>query len=93
MMNGDPMLLQNTLAQTGQATAIVAAVGRRTQSGRAERLLDIQDVKTPLQMKLVTIADLIGKLGGTVALLTFIVLIVKMLLLVFLFKNRTISDP
>lgn len=44
-------------------------------------------------MKLETIADLIGKLGGTVALLTFIVLIVKMLLLVFLFKNRTISDP
>lgn len=43
MMNGDPLLLQNTLASTGEAIAIVAAVGRRTQSGRAERLLDVEE--------------------------------------------------
>lgn len=38
----DPFLLQNTLAVTGQATAIVCAVGRRTRSGRAERIMNIE---------------------------------------------------
>jgi P-type E1-E2 ATPase len=36
---------------------------------------------------------LIGKLGGSVAALTFIALIVRMLCGVYLYKNRAITDP
>ena len=44
----DPFLLQNTLAETGQAVAIVCAVGRRTRSGKTERAMDIESEQTPL---------------------------------------------
>ena len=36
---------------------------------------------------------MIGKLGGSVAALTFIALIVRMLCTVYLYKQRSISDP
>ena len=91
--NPDPFLLQNTLVETGKANAIVLAVGRQTRSGRAERIMNVTAEQTPLQAKLESIADMIGKMGGSVAALTFIALVVKMLCAIFLYKERTISDP
>lgn len=91
--NPDPFLLQNSLVETGKANAIVLAVGRQTRSGRAERIMNVTSETTPLQEKLESIADMIGKLGGSVAALTFIALIVKMFCAVFLYKERSISDP
>lgn len=90
--NPDPFLLQNTLVETGECTAIVLAVGHETRSGRAERVMNVTDEQTPLQAKLETIADLIGKMGGSVAALTFIAIVVKMLCAIFLYKERTLTD-
>lgn len=55
--------------------------------------MNVTAEQTPLQAKLESIADMIGKLGGSVAALTFIALIVKMLCAIFLYKERTIADP
>lgn len=84
--NPNPFLLQSTLAETGNASAIVLVVGKNTCSGRAERCLE-QPEPTPLQKKLETIADLIGKMGFTVALLTFTALIVKLLCQILIYKT------
>jgi len=86
--NPDPFLLQNTLVETGECMAIVLAVGHNTRSGRAERVMNVTNEQTPLQAKLETIADLIGKMGGSVAVLTFIAIIVKLLCAIFLYKDR-----
>lgn len=69
------------------------AVGRQTRSGRVERIMNVTNEDTPLQTKLESIADMIGKMGGSVAALTFIALVVKMLCAIFLYKERTIADP
>lgn len=89
--NPNPFLLQNTLAESGQARAIVLAVGAHTCSGRAERCLD-EPEPTPLQKKLETIADLIGRMGFTVAILTFVALILKLGVQIFLTKTVELGD-
>jgi P-type Ca2+ transporter type 2B len=91
--NPCPFVLQNTLVEHGQCTALVAAVGRRTRSGRAERIMNIESEVTPMQAKLETIAELIGQLGFAVATATFIAMIVRMLCQVYISKDRPISDP
>jgi len=55
--------------------------------------MNVTNEDTPLQTKLESIADMIGKMGGSVAALTFIALVVKMLCAIFLYKERTIADP
>ena len=89
----DPFLLQNTLIETGECMALVLAVGHNTRSGRAERVMNVESEQTPLQAKLESIADMIGKMGGSVAALTFIAIVVKLLCTIFLYKERTLSDP
>ena len=69
------------------------AVGSKTRSGRAERIMNIENEQTPLQEKLESIADIIGKVGGSVAALTFIALIVRMLCEVYLYKQRPLMAP
>jgi len=46
--NPCPFVLHNTLVENGQCTALVAAVGHRTRSGRAERIMNIESEVTPL---------------------------------------------
>lgn len=46
--NPAPFLLQSTTVVEGEGRAIVLAVGEYTQSGKAERTLNIQDDLTPL---------------------------------------------
>ena len=65
-------MFAKTLMVTGQGTAIVCAVGVNTRSGMAEEKLNIEDEETPLQQKLETIANEIGKVGVYVSILTFI---------------------
>lgn len=90
--NPDPFLLQNTLVETGDATAIVLAVGHETRSGRADRVMNVAAEETPLQSKLASIADLIGNMGTTVAGLTLLALTVKILIAIFIQKERSIND-
>jgi P-type E1-E2 ATPase len=82
--NPDPFLLQNTLVESGETTAIVLAVGHQTRSGRADRVMNVTTDQTPLQAKLESIADIIGKMGTSVALLTAIAMTVKLLSAIFI---------
>jgi P-type E1-E2 ATPase len=77
--NPSPFLLGNTLVVSGSGSAIVCAVGVNTRSGMAEEKLNIEEEETPLQAKLETIANEIGRIGVYVALLTFISMTVKMI--------------
>jgi len=77
--NVNPFLLAKTLVCQGQGTALVAAVGVNTRSGMAEEKLNIEEEETPLQAKLETIANEIGKIGVYVSILTFIALVVTMI--------------
>lgn len=78
--NVSPFLLAKTLIKTGQGKALVCAVGVNTRSGMAGEKLGMEDEETPLQQKLATIADDIGKLGMAVAALTFTVMTGKLLI-------------
>jgi P-type E1-E2 ATPase len=76
--NPSPFLLANTLVVSGTGLALICAVGVNTRSGMAEEKLNIEEEETPLQAKLETIANEIGKIGVYVAILTFIAMTVKM---------------
>lgn len=57
----------------------MCAVGVNTRSGMAEEKLNIEEEETPLQAKLETIANEIGKIGVYVSILTFIAMTVKLI--------------
>ena len=94
-----PFLLAKTLVKTGEGRAMVLSVGVNTRSGMAGEKLDMEDDQTPLQQKLETIANQIGKVGLTVALLTFAVMTIKYCLEEFVWKAdipascATLPDP
>lgn len=79
----NPCLLRNTLIVTGEGKAIVCNVGVNTESGRAEQIMSMEAEETPLQAKLATIADQIGLLGMIVALMTFIAMVVRAFIYVY----------
>lgn len=81
--------MRNSLCKTGKGTAVVCAIGPNTMSGRAEQILTMEADSTPLQKKLATIADQIGKLGMLVALLTFIAMVVRTLVNVYVIEPET----
>ena len=83
-----PFVLKDTLAVSGEGKALVAAVGSRTRAGRAGRMLDIDSQPTPLQQKLETMADGIGKVGMTVASATFVIMIIRMIIQIGLDPER-----
>ena len=80
----DPFLLQSSLCEKGHMTAIVLAVGNKTNQGRAGLSMKFEgESTTPLQKKLDRIAEGIGKLGLAVAILTFIAIVISALVKVF----------
>jgi len=87
-LNPNPFLLAKTFVKTGEGLALVASVGVYTRAGMAGEKLDFEDDQTPLQEKLETIANQIGKLGLTVAVLTFLVMIVKNILTSYVFSEN-----
>lgn len=58
-------------------------------SGRAEQILTMEADQTPLQKKLATIADQIGKLGMAVALMTFVAMVVRTIIKVYVTEPDT----
>ncbi|KAG0481691.1 hypothetical protein HPP92_012549 [Vanilla planifolia] len=75
-----PFLLAGTKVQDGSAKMLVTAVGMRTEWGRLmETLSQGGDDETPLQVKLNGVATIIGKIGLAFATLTFIVLLIRFL--------------
>jgi P-type E1-E2 ATPase len=84
--------LAKTLVVSGQGTALICAVGVNTRSGMAEEKLNIEDEETPLQAKLETIANEIGKIGVYVAILTFIAMTVKMIVASVRDENKVLMS-
>ena len=69
-----PFLLSGSQIADGAAKAVVLTVGSKTFLGKnLESIMNVEETDTPLQQKLNYIAELIGKIGLTVALLTFAV--------------------
>ncbi|KAG0481616.1 hypothetical protein HPP92_012474 [Vanilla planifolia] len=75
-----PFLLAGTKVQDGSAKMLVTAVGMRTEWGRLMEILrQGGDDDTPLQMKLNGVSTIIGKICLAFATLTFIVLLIRFL--------------
>ena len=81
--NPCPFLLQGSLVEEGSGKAVVLAVGDNTNQGHAGLAMNIEEDQTPLQNKLDTIANQIGKLGFAVAILVFIIVCVRTMLAIF----------
>ncbi|KAJ0042116.1 hypothetical protein Pint_17837 [Pistacia integerrima] len=70
-----PFLLSGTKVQDGSGKMLVTTVGMRTEWGKLmETLNEGGQDETPLQVKLNGVATIIGKIGLTFAVITFLVL-------------------
>ncbi|XP_073279992.1 calcium-transporting ATPase 2, plasma membrane-type-like [Primulina huaijiensis] len=75
----NPFLLSGTKVQDGSCKMLVTTVGMRTQWGKLMATLsEGGDEETPLQVKLNGVATIIGKIGLCFAVVTFAVLVQKM---------------
>ncbi|KAI9080746.1 hypothetical protein K1719_037259 [Acacia pycnantha] len=75
-----PFLLSGTKVQDGQGKMLVTSVGMRTEWGKLMETLNEggeENDETPLQVKLNGVATIIGKIGLTFALMTFLVLTIR----------------
>ena len=81
-VKGKPFLLSGSQIANGTGRALVLTVGKKTFMGKnLEHILNVEEVETPLQMKLNYIEELIGKIALIMALLTFAVLLVKAIII------------
>ncbi|XP_047970411.1 calcium-transporting ATPase 2, plasma membrane-type-like [Salvia hispanica] len=80
MVNSEhPFLLSGTKVQDGTCKMMVTTVGMRTQWGKLMATLsEGGDDETPLQVKLNGVATIIGKIGLAFAVVTFAVLVQKL---------------
>lgn len=78
-LENHPFLLSGTKVQDGSCKMLVTTVGMRTQWGKLmATLCEGGDDETPLQVKLNGVATIIGKIGLLFAVVTFAVLVQKM---------------
>ncbi|KAG5539135.1 hypothetical protein RHGRI_019629 [Rhododendron griersonianum] len=76
-----PFLLSGTKVQDGSGKMMVTSVGMRTEWGRLMvTLSEGGEDETPLQVKLNGVATIIGKIGLAFAVLTFLVLTTRFLI-------------
>ncbi|KAK9064891.1 hypothetical protein SSX86_016273 [Deinandra increscens subsp. villosa] len=76
----NPWLMSGTKVQDGSCKMLVTTVGMRTQWGKLMATLsEGGDDETPLQVKLNGVATVIGKIGLFFAIVTFAVLVQKLL--------------
>lgn len=87
-------LLRGTMVVDGHATYIVNKVGDATEIGKvAQQSTEERTEPTPLNIQLERLADLIGKVGFTVATLAFLVFFIKDVLLHYDFSElHTFAD-
>ncbi|XP_049935385.1 calcium-transporting ATPase 4, plasma membrane-type-like isoform X1 [Nymphaea colorata] len=77
---GKPFLLSGTKVQDGSGKMLVMSVGMNTEWGKLmETLSEGGEDETPLQVKLNGVATIIGKIGLSFAVLTFLVLLCRFL--------------
>ncbi|KAH8512502.1 hypothetical protein H0E87_005959 [Populus deltoides] len=76
-----PFLLSGSKIQDGSGKMLVTAVGMRTEWGTLMvHLSEVDHDETPLQVKLNGVATIIGKIGLAFAVVTFLVLLARFLL-------------
>ena len=76
-----PFFFSGTQVVQGNATAMVIAVGVNSISGSASMLMQEAEVETgPMQAKLDDMAELIGKVGLSIAILTFTALCIRFII-------------
>lgn len=85
----DPFLIGKTNVANGNGKALVVVVGVNTVSGKiGERLMgegdDGEESKTPLQLKLGVVADKIGLYGSIIAIMTFLIMTIKYVIIEYL---------
>ncbi|EGR33978.1 hypothetical protein IMG5_028960 [Ichthyophthirius multifiliis] len=78
--NINPFLISGSKIMDGQGKMLVCAVGVNTQLGKLKEKLEEQQPPTPLQQKLETIAEQIGKVGTGVAILTMSALLINLII-------------
>ena len=77
-LKSSPFFFSGTQVVQGNATALVLAVGVNSIAGSASMLMQQAEPETsPMQAKLDSMAEMIGKLGLTVAIITFLALIIR----------------
>ncbi|XP_071690097.1 putative calcium-transporting ATPase 11, plasma membrane-type isoform X1 [Rutidosis leptorrhynchoides] len=77
-----PFLLSGTKVQDGSGKMLVTSVGMKTEWGRLMvTLSEGGDDETPLQVKLNGVATVIGKIGLAFAVLTFVVLTARFIVM------------
>jgi Ca2+-transporting ATPase len=74
---GDPWIRSGTQVTEGSGRVLVIAVGEHSEWGRTMALVVGESGETPLQEKLGVLAMAIGKIGFVVALICFIVLLIR----------------
>jgi Ca2+ transporting ATPase len=71
---------------------LICAVGPYTRSGIASEKLSIEEEETPLQGKLETIANEIGKIGVYVSILTFIAMTINLVIKTVMDDSKKLID-
>jgi Ca2+ transporting ATPase len=80
-LKSSPFFFSGTQIVQGNATAIVLAVGVHSISGTASMLMQEAEAETgPMQTKLDSMAEYIGKVGLSVAILTFAALCIRFII-------------
>jgi Ca2+-transporting ATPase len=79
-VQGDCFLLSSSLMTEGgqECKCLVIGTGIHSQWGRIKANLVVEQVNTPLQDKLAKLADFTGRIGLLVAILTFVVMVVRL---------------
>ncbi|KAI8835107.1 hypothetical protein BC829DRAFT_493644 [Chytridium lagenaria] len=81
--DSDPFLLSGSKVNEGIGKYVVTAVGVHSFHGKTMMALRTEDEDTPLQVKLDGLAERIAKLGSAAAIIMFVVLLMKYLIVVF----------
>ncbi|KAI8854016.1 hypothetical protein BC829DRAFT_359858 [Chytridium lagenaria] len=80
--DSDPFLLSGSKVQEGIGKYIVTGVGVHSFHGKTMMALRTEDEDTPLQVKLDGLAERIAKLGSAAAIIMFVVLFLKYIIVV-----------
>jgi magnesium-transporting ATPase (P-type) len=73
-----PIMLSGSKVLSGEGKMVIIAVGKLSAIGKIQNLLgNDEDIPTPLQLKLETIAEDIGKFGLISAIFILVVLMIR----------------
>ncbi|EFA81180.1 hypothetical protein PPL_06017 [Heterostelium album PN500] len=90
--NGDVRMLSGAKVTEGYGRMLVVCIGEHSIQGKTMMSLRGEDQKTPLEEKLDKLADTIGKIGLSIAIATFLILALKLIILNIIHHRPFNSD-